>query len=222
MNEGDKASDAELNDILCLQLHLDKGPINCGLDNDNRKRYIEEIYYEHYSYIENLNRVKKVNELAGEKSKFRIWVDNLPASLLGLYYICKEVSSYNVDVYVMDINVCVKERRKIFSWAQIDTEVMSDWLNKRRKISKNELNEYKNSWNKYVGSNLNLRSYINGSIVSLQENFFDSIILSEFCESKDITINEVIRNISEHYLACMDDYYIIYRIKHLVNKKHFI
>lgn len=57
MNEREQASDAALNDILCLQLHLDKGPINCGLDSDCRKKYIEEIYYEHYSYIDNLNRL---------------------------------------------------------------------------------------------------------------------------------------------------------------------
>lgn len=59
MNEKGQASDVALNDILCLQLYLDKGPINCCLDSNCRKKFIEEIYYEHYSYIDNLNRFKK-------------------------------------------------------------------------------------------------------------------------------------------------------------------
>lgn len=108
MNEREQASDAALNDILCLQLHLDKGPINCGLDSDCRKKYIEEIYYEHYSYIDNLNRLEKVRELARKKNEFRIWVDNLPSSLLGLYCVCNELKNSSVDIYVMDINVCVE------------------------------------------------------------------------------------------------------------------
>lgn len=74
----------------------------------------------------------------------------------------------------------------------------------------------------YKWPNWNLRSYINGSIVRIQDNFFDDIILGVFCENKDRTINEIIQNISEHYLACMDDYYIIYRIKCLVNKKQLL
>ena len=222
MNEREQASDAALNDILCLQLHLDKGPINCGLDSDCRKKYIEEIYYEHYSYIDNLNRLEKVRELARKKNEFRIWVDNLPSSLLGLYCVCNELKNSSVDIYVMDINVCVEGYGNFFSWAQVETEVMLDLLGKEKKLSRDELNECINSWNKNVSSNWNLRSYINGSIVRIQDNFFDDIILGVFCENKDRTINEIIQSISEQYLTCMDDYYIIYRIKCLVNKKQLL
>lgn len=218
MNESGQASDAAL-DILCLQLHLDKGPINCGLDSDCRKKYIEEIYYENYSYIDNLNRLEKVRELASEKNEFRIWVDNLPSSLLGLYCVCNELKNYSVDIYMMDINVCVEGYGNIFSWAQVEPEAMLDLLEKERKLSRNERNECINSWNKNSSSNWNLRSYINGSVVRIRDNFFDDIILGVFCENKNTAINKIIQSISEHYLACMDDYYIIYRIKCLVNKK---
>ena len=125
-------------------------------------------------------------------------------------------------VVLIFINVCVEGYGNFFSWAQVETEVMLDLLGKEKKLSRDELNECINSWNKNVSSNWNLRSYINGSIVRIQDNFFDDIILGVFCENKDRTINEIIQNISEHYLACMDDYYIIYRIKCLVNKKQLL
>lgn len=218
IDESSKASNCEVNDILCLRLYLDKGPINCNLDNNCRKKYIEEIYYENYSYINNLNRLKKISKLAAEKNEFRIWVDNLPSSLLGLYCVCKDLIKYDVDVYVMDINVCVKGYGKIFSWAQMSTESIFNLLKKNVKLSINQLNECKSNWNKYANTDKLLRSYVNGSIVGIQENFFDNIIMSAFDENIDTTISEIIRTITKDYLACIDDYYIIYRIKCLVNK----
>lgn len=218
MNEKGQASDVALNDILCLQLYLDKGPINCCLDSNCRKKFIEEIYYEHYSYIDNLNRFKKIKRLANEKNAFRIWVDNLPSSLLGLYCVCNELKNCNVNIYVMDINVCVGGYGNIFSWAQVEAEIMLGLLKEAKKLTRYELNECINSWNKNINSNWNLRSYINGSIVRIHDNFFDDIILGVFCENKITTINKIIQNLSEHYLACIDDYYIIYRIRYLVKK----
>ena len=201
-----------------MQLYLDKGPINCCLDSNCRKKFIEEIYYEHYSYIDNLNRFKKIKRLANEKNAFRIWVDNLPSSLLGLYCVCNELKNCNVNIYVMDINVCVGGYGNIFSWAQVEAEIMLGLLKEAKKLTRYELNECINSWNKNINSNWNLRSYINGSIVRIHDNFFDDIILGVFCENKITTINKIIQNLSEHYLACIDDYYIIYRIRYLVKK----
>jgi hypothetical protein len=104
----------------------------------------------------------------------------------------------------------------------MDAKSISSFLEKNRKLSEDELNECINSWNKYVSSNQNLRSYINGSVVSIRQDFFDGMILDILYESEDTTINELIQNISEHFLACMDDYYIIYRIRCLANKKQLM
>ena len=80
-----------------------------------------------------------------------------------------KLKNCNVNIYVMDINVCVGGYGNIFSWAQVEAEIMLGLLKEAKKLTRYELNECINSWNKNINSNWNLRSYINGSIVRIHD-----------------------------------------------------
>ena len=179
-------------------------------------KQIESNYYNFYNDIESI-----------KSEEIYIWYGENGMEMCGLFYILSLLQNNINNIYTINISEEIHSNNNtIIKHSRVEeiSPKQLKWFNdEKKKLEVIMRNQYINSWLKFKLLNTNLRIIIDKEVVSVQEDYFDEMIIYH---TKDIftscfnTVGNVINN-SENYIS---DAFICWRIIELIqnNKIAFI
>lgn len=184
--------------IIPLEFQWDIGYLDQAEDSDYRKKIPASLYYGHHVRLHpedehklfqdgenNLKYLIKLKELAGEGKKFRIWYGNAAMELAGFYYICNVLKDYDVEVYSVSLPPYYEiggKNKQIASWGMAFGFEFGYLIENEKKLTSEDVEYFSLLWEKLVEENAPLRAVVAGKLISVPEDFYDSLILSYFTE----------------------------------------
>ena len=172
-------------------MNLDVGYIDQPEDSDYRKiaswrlahMYTNESDEELLEWSE--KNGENLNSVLEEGLPLRIWYSEEPRELCGFYYLCSLLKYYPNDVFAVRIpeRICYEDKgtyRLTNSTGNLDPDNAGVIVESAVKLSHEELGLYADEWERLKRENSILRTVISGKIVSVEEDFYDKLILGQF------------------------------------------
>ena len=182
------------NDVAALTLALDMGDIS---DMDTgmtaRKEFLDTLFRDSPGVSDKVWETNQhtIERLLGAKETLepvRIWICGCnPAELGGLYFICSLMAEARTPLSVVRVPEEIQKDNNIISYrgtGEIGPEEFSAYSEYEKPLSKAQRKIYANYWNILARENAPLRAVINGSLMSLPENFYDFALLANMPEEE--------------------------------------
>lgn len=218
--------------VFGLALGLSFGDISEDFPGEKRKAALEILYgnFPNGSGFAEEN-VKKANEnleklIKGIKcgEKLRIWFGSYPDELCGFYqlvYILKKSGCpfENVSyIRLPDYRVSDGVVKTVLSAGSLAPGDFSAFLHLEKKLSFEEISFISGSWERLKNENLALRVFVGGSLVSVEEDFYDRFILRELKKEKgEFSEGKFIAGIFSLYNFGIGDAFISKRLDFFVS-----
>lgn len=209
--------------------NLDVGYISESEDSNYRKiaswrlthRYMTESDEKLLDWWEHDGGWKRFYKAMENGDPFRIWYSEEPKELCGFFYLCLLLKDYTGGVYAVKIpeRIRYEEKRKYFltnSSGNLDPFNVGKALENEVKLSRWELRLYAEEWERLKKENAPLRTVIAGRIISVEEDFYDSLILKHV-PSAPATEEQVFGKVLEN-LPFIQQGWITLRIQHMIDQ----
>ena len=211
-------------EIIELNLMMDFGYLDSGLESDERLEYADHINLIGYPDFvsedtpedileaakvpddfvpgnENRQYMKKLKRLLAKGKEVRIWYDDEPGSQCGFYAFCAFLRDYENKVYVIKAPRCIKGKEGWWlapGWGTFNMESLEPLLPLTRELSRGEMEAYAKHWDQLIKENAPLRAMIGGVPVSVPEDFYDRF-LYEFIPEGPFKISRLQWEITKKY-----------------------
>ncbi len=222
------------NGIFPLWMFLNLGNIDCeDLIAEQVRIEVEyDKYFSKNTTEEELEDIYK-EELKQERKKFekiknfitaghdiRLWISNTANNRCGLYWMCSFLQNYTNKLSIVvcpgfeydDVTNKASEKR---NWSAYSNPwFVSEFISTARVVCEKERAAYSKRWEELVKENAPLRILIDDVIVGVNEDFFDSSILS-FVDVEPKSQNSIMGKMLGKW-QCGDVFFISKRIEHLI------
>lgn len=205
-----------IENIICLDLNLDKGNLKYDLESTIREKYIENIYFIHYQYRDYVTNLQNIKCNLKKTKEIRIWCSPQAYSICGLYFICDIFKKYNGKLLVVNLPIYVKEKL-VCSWSELSTNEIQTNLAYEKELTYADREKLANSWKAIQNDENETRLYINGEIISINNTILD-LLLYDSIGNEQFNVSLTIRRLSNKYGACFDDYSYIAFFKRMVGQ----
>lgn len=210
-------------DVYGIQLELSIGDIADHQFELHRQQTLEHLFsiYPNDEGLEaskdimkritrNLKAIQKEVE---EGQAVRIWYSNQPDELCGLYWFINQLRQWNKlenEVYLIKLPEWeISENGNMvqkFGWGDVAPEEWNHYLRWQQLASPSFKQYCISSWRNLQNENAPLRAILNGHLVSVQENIYDSFIHREIAQ-EDETFQEAMiigRVLGKYHLGIGD------------------
>lgn len=221
-------------EVICLALMLDIGNIAEPIDSQDRQDLIFSMYTQNGwdDHPEVLEELKETGKLyANEFDKLirflktgeaiRIWYSDSPYSLCGLYFLCHQLRTYTNDMFVVklpDYRQTSDNMITIYSnWGEVPDDEFSSFLCHEHKLTPIEKQTLGDNWSELIVENSPLRAIVNGTLISVDETFYDFLILKHLSLTP-IKESRFIGDILGHYPIGIGDWWYASRIEKMIAK----
>ncbi len=179
-------------DIVYLPLLLDIGDISQPVLSKSRRDLIYKMLYQEQwcadkemksslkaldnAYSQELIRLKEYLK-SGET--LRIWHSDAPYSICGMMWLCGKLRGYKGEVYVVKLpRLIVKGDTAVeySGWGEVEPHMFAEMLPSQRRLSQAEIQANAFRWDELKRENAPLRAVVNGSVISVPDNFYDFLI----------------------------------------------
>lgn len=202
---------------VCLPLTLSFGDL-LELDSYSRDS-LKELYCEDYYPFENKydfkSEMKLLKDEAEKASLIRVWSSHLNCDdYLLLLYICKCFPNKKISAIFSEE----------FNWnslsiGMMDGKEMKELIKREHILTNNQINGYIREWDELVKVNSKLRYIVNGKVISVNDDYFDKIILDMLSKYEEIHLNRFIGElIGNQVINDAGDALYRYLINNLINK----
>ena len=169
------------------------------IDDNEIKRELDDFY-----------------EILSKENDFIIWYAHNPRDYCNLYHVVSLIKGKNIKV-VECIKKTVGDITFHYNWVgEVVPKDMPMLLNEARKLNEQEKNEHSNKWKLLSLENGLLRVEISGEIKTVDENYYDNLILKKV-PIKSKTIVSVVGAVVGIDKPCLRDWFVVWRIKHLAD-----
>lgn len=165
------------------------------------------------------NVVNDYNTLLNLKKgeKLLVWMDYSCESLCSLLYVA-DILKYKDIKFEAVFVPRYKEQNNgtvvdYINWGEFDYKELNKNLFNKRIFTKNELNALSLKWSKLKRENANLRVFLNGRVVSVDESFYDGFILN-CLKQGETKVSNVLASMIPIF---GDDWFINKRISYLIS-----
>jgi len=207
----------EKEDVVLFQDDLSVGYISNCREYESRKEVMHNIYHNDIDYLDNNAIKKKLDdfyEMLLKENDFIIWYAHNPRDYCNLYHVVSLIKEKNIKV-VECTKKTVGDTTLYYKWvSEVVPKDMAMLLNEARKLNEQEKNEYSNRWNLLTLKNGLLRAEISGEIKTVDENYYDNLILKKV-PIKSKTIVSVVGAVVGMDKPCLRDWFVVWRINHL-------
>lgn len=208
----------EFENVLCIGYALDVGPIDYNDNMEERKDIFKRLEFPfEFSQSEidvffdrQQNDIKELLDFAKTHEHIRFWRSREPHNLCAFAYACYLLSNIKCDISYIDLP------EDMLSWSFVPSNKYCEYLHLEEKLDLNKKLFYINKWIELKNENASMRAIVNGSLISVDERFYDWFILSSINEDGSI-IADVIVNISNNYRLGISPYLIYLRIMAMIN-----
>lgn len=229
----DVSDDKNLNrnehDIISLGYALDIGDISDEINSFKRKNSLEQLWkfsnYNDNEIEEYLNlKFDDINKLiyyARNGIEIRVWKSDAPYSACGYAYLCYLLRNINCKITVISLPRYMEIGENIIvsysGWGEISPEQINTFLSFKRVISNIEKEIQSNIWKTLKRENTILRAVVNGTLISVPENFYDHIISRNIPDDEFLMVKLIGKLIGEYQLGVSDSWYAM-RINNMIDK----
>lgn len=200
-------------DVLALPLGLDRGDIaapireKCPRQELLRKWLTTDIWgspeeaeeqaREHWAKC--LHDLEELQRRAATEP-VRIWVDNTPDSRCGLLFAASILAKIDTaEVFMMPLPEFAEGYGgtviQYSGWGDVHPEELGLYLNSAVPLPQNALRALASQWRQLREENAPVRAYINGYVMSVEEDFYDHLIRRELPEEGTIKVAQLIGNV---------------------------
>ena len=172
-------------DVCFVESMLTFGPVKNGLTSKERRKYFKESYpdsdVESFSeFWKMIEECKNNAESLLDEKEIRIWYSDFPADLAGFYYLCSILDGKDIKVNVIyegDYNKTNKKPWGVSGWGSFsfDAEEIKKANEVTRILSKEQIHETAEKWNKLREENYPVRTVKNGELVSDYPDYRDGL-----------------------------------------------
>ena len=191
------AKPLDRNTVISLPFFLSIGDIKGDIENSiSRKEYFLDWYYARPwgdishevrdgddVWQEGLNNLNTLKELLKKGENARVWLDQSPDSVIGAMHAISVISEYTDDITLVEAPYCY-DGCKYRTIGEMPPYLLSEIAGRAVKLTEKDKWVFKWEWERLKKENAPLRAVINGQVVSVNENFYDWLILNEM-EEKD-------------------------------------
>lgn len=214
--------------ILSLNMGLDIGDIQKSPVDNSRRHLIEESFFSDQWDIPNSNEFlehwEKIQadfdtflEMANSGTSVRIWYSNAPGSLCGYMYAVTMLSKFNCRISAVHLP-CYGDGESLtplIDWGNIQPESLPSYLKDEREVPLHEQKRVSALWEKLREENAPLRANVNGYLIGVPKNFYDSLIFSKL-DSSPFEVADLILSVFKSFPLAISDYIIAERLKELL------
>lgn len=215
-------------DILVLCMGLDIGDIKKSLIGDSRKQIMKESFFsDEWTVPDNQDFLicwekiesgfEAFHKMAKQGVPARIWYSDTPNSLCGYIYTVAQLSKYNCKISAVHLPRYSdgNSLTPLIEWTDISPESLSNFLKFEREVDMDEQKTISALWEKLKADNAPLRAYVNGYVIGVPENFYDSLIISEMgCSPFEVA--DIILGMFKDFPLGISDYIIAKRLKEMI------
>ncbi len=225
-----------INDIYLFGTHEDIGPLASPTSDAIdfiRLRYRTKIhnageifyhavnnqYYEHsYKafrrwFDESLEDTHKVMELLAAGEDLRIWTGNMPHFECGLAHLCYSARNSTSKLYTVKCpdNKPIDKYGNTH-WVNINSDYCRRYEELIKELSVDERDRYCKIWQRLIEENTNLRIIKNGNLLSVPDDYFDTMIQAEIDKGYN-THTELFDNCMHNLPEFVHHAWLCYRIE---------
>lgn len=211
----------EGNDVLVIELNLDLGSLSVIKEQNEdlweypRKGYSKKelkcLWNIGSEAILKLRSVKKNDTV-------RIWWSDIASEICGFYYSMSLLWESECSIISVKMPFLNKMTNAdiIYNWGtqMIEPEEWNTLLDNERIITPNECKKIAHYWESLENTDSPVRIQLNGNLLGVDENFYDSFILDCFNKCESGTIKELMIKLSQMGF-CLPDWWIANRLTQL-------
>ena len=224
-----KAIEGDANNVVNIGFYLDIGDISGEIDGSERKKVLSQLWTRFN--IEDNERelffkyqrkdLEKLISAAKEGMDIRIWTSHAPYSVCGFYYVCYLLRNIDCKIRVVSLPQFISfsnhEIIECSHWAEIKPGQFYQFLNLEKPLSSIEKQYYSQKWQDLVLENAPLRAVINGKLTSVEESFYDFIIINNLPDN-DFLMGQLIGKLLGKYKLGISDAWYALRIDKMIEE----
>lgn len=232
-NESDMLNGSR-EDIMVFPLALSLGEIDEDGIGEKRKRALKRLAIPDPRFPEDpakeawekgRSSLDAVRKRAVKGEPIRIWASSNPDEMCGLYWLMKQLQPIGFE----NLNVTLvklpdfEERPdgvvvQYSGWGEMDPDQWGKMAAMGRKLPVNYIRGLAGAWEKLQRENAPLRAVLNGKLVSMPENLYDSFILQELdCQEDEFPEACVIGAVLGKYQLGIGDGWLAMRIERMIH-----
>jgi predicted transcriptional regulator len=215
--------------LIALYDNLSNGVINDLTDLKSRKMWLNElngeenyIYYDLNDITENYNKFHNDISEINDGDIVYLWHGHCDREICGMIYTLHLLKDKAINAYIVNVSDKIVENNHgmvveiiASSATEIVPEKLGVYLKLARKIERDEYNDLVTQWTDLLKENSLLRSYVNGKMVSISEDYFDKDIL-KFTDKKYMKESRIFCEALANIEPRITEAYMFWRIKELV------
>ena len=208
-----QCSSPELENVLYLDLKMDLGSLHCGAQSESRFEqinswfrkdpWLSDILFRVRDMRKSGKDVKALKKKVANGEKIRIWYDQMPESICGMYYL---VSELYWELYYSDEDlsvVCLNDDPVIpvncRGLGSLDPNEFADLLKYERKLSQEDRCVILRKWAELKKEQWPMRTCLNGKITGVPVDFYDPIIKACIPSEGDLLPMDILANVLKIY-----------------------
>ncbi len=219
-------------EVICLGFLLDIGNIREEAGSEYRKHLIYSLYaQEQWGKNEKIdlelmqlcdcycNEMERLKTYLADGELIRVWYSDAPYSRCGFYHLCASLQKYQNEISVVKLpDYRVQFDNSIISynnWGEVSAEEFAGFLNCEKNLSKEEIRMYAQLWGILQEDNSPLRAVVNGKLIGVPEDFYDSLIWKRITQ-KPIKEARLIGDILGYNQLGVGDWWYAKRIDYFI------
>lgn len=151
----------------------------------------------------------RLAERAKASEDIRIWAEPSPDGMCALLLAAEIINGTNAAVSVVPLTWTAGKYR---GWGEVPVYMHSDAARHALPVEKDNIVAMAEEWRRLTEENAPLRAYVNGRVISVGEDFYDSVIMRHITDKPD-TAGRVITRVLESLNVRAE--LILYRIKRM-------
>lgn len=216
-------------DVVSIGYSLDIGDISGKIDGLERKNLFKELWHcvdfneiETENYFEGQRTdMEKLLTAAIDGIPIRIWKSNSPYSICGFAFVCNLLKDINCKITVVSLPEYSKtEDNGLVSysgWGEVPPSKLHTFLQFERDVTNIEKQLQSDIWQKMKTENAPLRAVVNGTLISVPENFYDHIIINNIPNNEFAMVSLIGRLLGKYQLGIGDGWYSL-RIQKMIKE----
>lgn len=214
-------------EVLPLSFMLDMGDIRQPVDSEYRALFIDEMYgmdqfADDSDYVPGefaqgpVSRLERFKQRLTQDTIVRIWYNERPSSLCGLRFVCNILKDYDCNVRIVGLpRTLVHDDGNTthLNWIPEEPSELDELLQFEEPLTHDEVCQYASEWARLVDENSPLRAVVNGSLISVPEDFYDFLIFKELPDEPTREVR-VVGHVLGNYMIGVWPEWINKRIRH--------
>ena len=197
-------------DVVTLGLYLDVGDLTDGVFSEKRKKAAAGLFKDPWmgkrSFIDKrhwdatIKNFELICERAKNGERIRIWYGTDADSYTSYMWLVSELQQYDCKITAVGFNDLAYEiEPHCYNWVRTDADDLLLFVQAERIISSKQRINISKRWADICNHSHPLRIVLNGHVVSVDENYYDSMILENlpdkpFCAAQ--AMREMLNNIT--------------------------